>query len=189
MTVTEEAKLMNEAVFNALATPSAEEKAREAVNSFWRSYMYHKFTGMPKRGMMARIMPPLDVKTKAEWLALGIAETDLRQVEHVTYYADVGKPVTLPSDRCVPRWETGQLFYEIAETRLDREDYQRRLGARRVPRYEWQMRESSRRKERSYRRDNPGSRALCDIEDFAYAVMGDLVQQILILANSKETPA
>lgn len=138
--------------------------------------MYHRFTGMPKRGFAHRIMPPCNLHTLDYWEKLGIGRELLRE------------PFVDP-DHGVPLYSfvfDGPLFYEIAETRLAREDFERRLAARTVPKYEWRSHEKARRGIIRAHRRTPGPTSEQQ-EAFAYTLMGGLVAGIVEHAQRKET--
>lgn len=137
--------------------------------------MYHKFTGMPKRGMMDQIMPPCELHTLDYWAKLGIGPELLRE------------PWTDP-ETGIPLYSfvfDGPLFYEVAERRLDREDYHRRLAARTVPKWEWYSREKCRRGILRAYRKNPGPTSEQQ-EAFAYQLFGGLVSGIVAAAERND---
>lgn len=135
--------------------------------------MYHKFTGQPKRGLMRQIMPPMELHPLAYWERLGVGpqylhRTDFEGQELYSFVFD------------------GPVFYEIAERRLEREDFERRVAARTVQKWEWYSREKLRRGIlRAYRR-SPESRG-DEQEAFAYNLMGELVAGIVRHAQGKQT--
>lgn len=174
----EEIQKINEALFDRLASNSPlGNVATVAINNFTRWQMYHRFTGMPKRGFARRIFDVVDVKTREEWLATGVSPEDLIEVEYTQRNVDTGE-VTI--GRSVdPWWHSGKLFYEIAEERLAREDYEQRLAARTVPRYEYESHARRERRLKKEERDKMSRR-----EAFAYSVMADIVGAVL---NRKTT--
>lgn len=123
-------------VFAALASPDSDlgAKAVDAVDRWTRDQLFpkHYFTKRPKRSIINRIMPPIPMKTKEEWLALGVRECDLEEQETTEY------PSGERSKYHHPWWERGWLFYEIVEDRLRREDFEIRLMCRQVGRREWE---------------------------------------------------
>jgi len=174
---TEESKLLNEAIFEKLAADTPEtRRAADALNSYTRSLMYHRFTGMPKRGFMHQIMPAKALHPLAHWDRLGVPRSELEG------------PVTCGAATGLYSWVLdGPLFYEIAERRLAREDFDRRLAARQVQRWEW---ESHAKLQRSLKRTY--ARGLTRLtldqqEERAYQIMGELVA-LLRSIPEKETP-
>ena len=132
--LTAEQRETNARIFESLNDP-ASRAASDAVNDWTRSRLFHKFTRMPVRGFMPRIMPPIEIQSITYWATRGVPERDL-----VAAHAPRGQI------HYHPWWETGALLYEIIERKLDREDYQRRLADRTVSRWEWRTREQSRRR-------------------------------------------
>lgn len=175
----ETAKLV--AAFDDFFTVTAEQKERidraaAVTGCYIRSLMYHKFTGMPKRGLMRQLLPPCDMHTLDYWAKLGVGPELLRE------------PWTDP-ELGVPLYSfvfDGPVFYEVAERRLDREDYERRLAARTVQRWEWYSREKSRRGILRAHRRSPGPTGEQQ-EAFAYNLMGGLVAGIVAHARRTET--
>ncbi len=155
------------AIFEMLTrlTPEEERQAIDAVNEFTIGLMYHKFTKRPRRGLMQRIMPPLVCLPAAEIRRLGLTPAGPVEING------------MPGMVCSVVEDNGDLFYEVAEERLDREDYQARYAARRVPRYEWVFR---------YRHERltDRRRASRKREDFFYGVMGEIVADVVDIAAS-----
>lgn len=181
----DEIKSMNEAVFATLEQPTSVAPASaHAVNDFLRSMMYHKFTGMPKRGFLCRIMPPIVLLSRDQWIARGVDPNDLVGDEFEVHDVDTGKKTRAVHWK--PWWERGDLFYEIAEERLDREDYHRRLAARKVEKFEWRSRESSRRRMAKLERERYTPGIIAKHEAFAYNLMGELVGMTLRLAERND---
>lgn len=137
--------------------------------------MYHRFTRMPRRGFFAQIMPPMDLHTLDYWAKLGVGPELLNEP-----WTDPEHGVTLYSFVF-----DGPLFYEIAERRLDREDYERRLAARTVGRSEWYSREKSRRGIIRAHNRSPGPTGE-QREAFAYNLFGELVAGIVANAARNE---
>lgn len=181
MATADEVYKMNEAIFAKLSEPSEfAENAATAVCQYTRSLMYHRFTGMPKRGFFRRICPVLPVKTREEWLAIGV------RPEHLVTYDAHGPKGTLV-EGVQPAWESGDVFYEIAENRLDREDYERRLAARKVEKWEWYSRQRSRRRVAYYNRlSNEKMFTGEQREVFAYNLMGEILGMTLALAERND---
>lgn len=147
--------------------------AASAVFDCTRFLLYHRFTGRLKRGFTCRILPPRALRTQDEWAARGISASllgDLTVLDGKELYAFV---------------YDGELFYEIAETRLAREDYSRRLSARTVAKWEWRLRQASLRKLRRSFARVPGPTSEQQ-EAFAYTVMGELVAGIVAHARRTE---
>lgn len=163
---------LNAAIFaklEAVDDSPLRRAAADALNEYTRFLMYHKFTGRPKRGFMHRIMPSQDLHPLGRWLAWGVPAELLDRVEF-----EGSELYSFAYD--------GPLFYEIAETRLAREDFERRLAARTVEKWEWYSRERMRRGIlRAHRRsqDTRGERQ----EAFAYNLMGQLVTGIVAHAQ------
>ncbi len=154
---------LNDAIFKLLADPAQERRAADALNTFTRSLMYHKFTGMPKRGMIHRIMPPILVADRAYWAARGVPAEQLVGTEPYLH----------------PWWDDGSLLYEIMENRLAREDYERRLAARQVTYYEWELRHRRSR----YSKKKPPAHAAQEYEAVADAAAGRIVAQLRTLGR------
>lgn len=170
---------------NAAHTFGIEAAAR--IGEYTRSLMYHKFTGQPKRGILCRLLPAIPMLTKQDWIAVGVDEADLTDCPSSFSVDDFDvQPIKVLGADCSPWWETGALFYEIAESRLAREDCERRLTLRRVTRSEWLRHVHY---ERSARRD--AERIAQELlnkrrEAFAYQTMADLVTTIVELAERNE---
>lgn len=182
----DETRAINEAIFAKLEQPTAvhPESANE-TNSYLRSQMYLRFTGMPRRGFFRLILPPVPVKTREEWLAMGVPEADLR--EHHVIYTEDGPTTRRDAVGVCPWWEKGDLFYEIAENRLSREDYERRLAARTVDKWEWRSREQSRRRMAKLEREKYTPGVIAKHEAFAYTVMGEIAGTTLALAERNDS--
>lgn len=135
--------------------------------------MYHRFTRQPKRGLMRQIMPPMDLHPVDYWLKLGVPERLLERVEFEGHIL------------CSFVYD-GPVFYEIAERRLEREDFERRVAARTVERWEWYSREKLRRSIIRAHRRSPHLHGEQQ-EAFAYNLMGQLVTGIVAHALEKTT--
>lgn len=169
MTAMEEVRKISEEFFQKLSadTPEA-RRATDAINNYTRSLMYHRFTGMPKRGFMHQITPAQQLRPLAYWDRLGVPRSELQG------------PSEFDGQELYSWVLDGPLFYEIAERRLAREDFERRLAARQVPRWEWRSHEKLRR---SLRRPCVGADrpilTLDQQEQRAYQIFGELVALIL----------
>lgn len=162
-------------LLSALISSEAGTRAAAAVNDFVRSQMYHQYTKMPKRGVLRRILPPASLKSLDEWERLGVPASELREAA-----AAPGPPDEAGESNLFGwEYETGELFYEMREGQLAREDYERRLKARTVPRWEWRTREHFRRSQA--RQGRAGGRRTpteSQVLARAYAVFGRLAAQI-----------
>jgi len=157
----------NAAIFDLLDT-DADGAAASALREYARSMMYHKFTGMPKRGIARRVMPFFVLMPPAEWLRLGVDPAD---------FEEPGSSLTSVW------WASDAPFYEISERRLCREDFEKRLAARQVDRLEWRRHSSF---ERKMRRNPPTKgRSADDLERVAYRIMGELVSTILQISEAR----
>lgn len=132
-----------------------------------RYLMCHKFTGMPKRSFTRQIMRSYELLPVEEWLKLGVDPKDFDTAE--------GDPD--PARVVSVWWASDAPFYEIAERRLAREDFERRLAARQVPRYEWEL--HSRLVRQRKKNPEPPGRTSDDLEQVGYRIMGELLEVIL----------
>lgn len=162
-------KRLNDAIFTMLEDPRVSGKVTTAMNEYTRFLMYHRFTGRPKRGFMHRIMPSQTLHPLGRWLSWGVPAELLDRVEFEgsVLYAFV---------------YDGELFYEIAETKLAREDFERRLAARRVEKWEWYSRERLRRGILRAHKRSPHLKGEGQ-EAYAYNLMWQLVTRIVAHAQ------
>lgn len=161
-----EAQALNEAIFQAMAadTPEA-RKAADAICKYTHSLMYHTFTGMPRRSALSQLFLSVELHPLEYWERLGIPCSELHG------------PADCDGEQLYAWIFDGPLFYEIAEQRLSREDYERRLALRQVSRYEWEIRNEK----IGPASDESDSRVVSveREEQKAYQVMGELVALIL----------
>ncbi len=193
MNITDEqakAQAANTSIFRMLNGPAVLMRASDTINNFVRSRLLLPFTKQPRRGMVARLFYSSTLLSVRDWLAMGLSPDELSHEVMPPPVSDGPEkvmPVTrepgslLPDDVTSPVWDTGELFYEIVENRLRREDAARRLEVRKVGRVEWAGYAAGQR--------------VPAHEPAAYRIMGELLGQIMTLAESKqhtepgETPA
>ncbi len=166
---TEETKQINAEFYAKLESSPQAARAVDAIYEFTRSLMYHKFTGMPVRGFMRRIMPAQKLYRECELAAIGLTVNDCNK----------GYPLQ-PGEEPLysPWWPTDTPLYEVIEDRLDREDCERRLAARTVPKYEWQTRYRSAR-----RRTKESHARKLRIENLVDGLLTDFAAAALHLAR------
>ena len=142
----------------AKADPGLYTRATALIQQYMREQMLHRHTGQPRRSLLRQLMPPLVLRPLADWQARGVDRALIEPTDHYD------------NDRQLYAERFGSLFYEIAEQRLAREDYERRLAARQVGKAEWRRSEGWRRR----RLDGPADA----LERVAYQVMGELAAVI-----------
>jgi hypothetical protein len=103
------------------------------ADNWTRWQLRHRWTGMPRRGFLCQIMPPVNIYPVADLEAWGWP------------YAPSGVTVHEGVAEAAHKYDTGALWYEVVEMRLNAEDYELRLLLRRVPRWEWRSRQRLRR--------------------------------------------
>jgi hypothetical protein len=117
-------QLIHDSFTITAASPAAIEAAA-AVNAYTRSLMYHKHTGMPRRGMLSMLLPPVQLYA-------------VEELERRGWPYDPADVVTADGVRYArPDWETGALLYELVEAELVGRELEALVAARRASRVQW----------------------------------------------------